>query len=155
MSSGILNPLKSRSNYSATSNNMKLVQRGGNWAGPSPPRPLLAVPNVTAHPSTASVPITILLQNGLLLCCFNVPIKGSLTHSLTHSRVWTYPEIMWHFSGADKQFWTNDLPDVIDNKYGLQQQSNQVYHMWVHHHNYRATAALWKRQHKTQNTKPN
>jgi len=24
------------------------------WAGP--PRPLLAVPNVTAHPSTASVP---------------------------------------------------------------------------------------------------
>ena len=25
------------------------------------PRPLLAVPNVTAHPSTASVPITVLL----------------------------------------------------------------------------------------------
>jgi len=44
--------------------------------GPSPPRPLFAVPNVTAHPSTASVPITILLYNGLLLCGFNVPIKG-------------------------------------------------------------------------------
>ena len=28
--------------------------------------PILAVPNVTAHPSTASVPIT------LLLCSFNV-----------------------------------------------------------------------------------
>jgi len=27
--------------------------------GRSPPRPLLAVPNVTAHPSMASVPITV------------------------------------------------------------------------------------------------
>ena len=47
------------------------------WAaGRSPPRPLLAVPNVAAHPSTASVPITVLLYNGPLLCDFNVPIKG-------------------------------------------------------------------------------
>ena len=38
--------------------------------------PLLAVPSVTAHPSTASVPITVLLYNGSLLCGFNVPIKG-------------------------------------------------------------------------------
>jgi len=29
-----------------------------------------------SHPSTASVPITVLLYNGPLLCCFNVPIKG-------------------------------------------------------------------------------
>ena len=36
--------------------------------GRSPPRPLLAVPNVTAHASTASVPITALLYNGPLLC---------------------------------------------------------------------------------------
>jgi len=38
----------------------------------------LAVPNVTAHPSTASVglPITVLLYNGPLLYGFNVPIKG-------------------------------------------------------------------------------
>jgi len=75
------------------------VQRGGNWAGRSPlysntvigtlavdrwavtfgtarrawaPSPLLAVPNVTAHRSTASVPITVLLYNGLLLSGFNV-----------------------------------------------------------------------------------
>jgi len=40
------------------------------WAGP-----LLAVPNVTAYPSTASVPITVFLYNGPLLCGFNVPIK--------------------------------------------------------------------------------
>jgi len=36
-------------------------------------RPLLAVPNVTAHPSSASVPITVLLYNGPLLCGFDVP----------------------------------------------------------------------------------
>jgi len=35
---------------------LHLVQRGGAWAWPQPTRPLLAVPNVTAHPSTASVP---------------------------------------------------------------------------------------------------
>jgi len=36
--------------------------------GRSPLRPLLAVPNVTVHPSTASVPITVLLYNDPLLC---------------------------------------------------------------------------------------
>ena len=36
--------------------------------------PLIAVPNVTAQPSTASVPITVLLYNGPLLCGFNVAI---------------------------------------------------------------------------------
>jgi len=30
---------------------LHLVQRGGDLAGPSPPRPLLAVPNVTARPT--------------------------------------------------------------------------------------------------------
>ena len=51
----------------------------------APPSPLLAVPNVTnvtARPSTASVPITVLLYNGPLLCGFNVAIKG-LKHSLS------------------------------------------------------------------------
>jgi len=38
---------------------------GGRGCGP---RPLIVVPNVTTHPSTTSVPITI--------CGFNVPIKG-------------------------------------------------------------------------------
>ena len=72
-----VNPLQCRGNYSATSNDMKLVhwtlhlvQRRGNW------RPLIAVPNVTVHQSTASVPIAALLYNGLLLCGFNVQIKG-------------------------------------------------------------------------------
>ena len=84
----IFNPLECAGKYSAASNNMKLVhlalmdgllhfvQRGGDWAGPQSPMPLLAVPNVTAHPSTASVPITVLLYNGPLLCGFNVPING-------------------------------------------------------------------------------
>jgi len=37
------------------------------------------VPNVTAHPSTTGVPITLLMYmyKGPLLCGFNVPIKGS------------------------------------------------------------------------------
>jgi len=42
----------------------------------SPPRPLLAVPNITAHPSMASVPIIVLLCSGPLLCGFNAPITG-------------------------------------------------------------------------------
>ena len=46
---------------------LHLVQQGGAWAG----LPLLAVPNVTAHQSTVSVPITVFL----LLCGFNVTIK--------------------------------------------------------------------------------
>ena len=83
-----LNPFEIRGNYSATWNNMKvvhwplmsgllhLVQRGWDWAGPQLASPLITVPNVTAHPSTASVPITVLLYNGPLLCGFNVTIKG-------------------------------------------------------------------------------
>ena len=46
----------------------------------APPSPLLAVPNVTAHPSTASVPISVLLYDGPLLCGFNVAIKGLREH---------------------------------------------------------------------------
>ena len=56
---------------------LHLVQRGGDWAPVrSPHRLLLAVPNVTAHPSTASVPITVLLYDGPLFCGFNVSDKG-------------------------------------------------------------------------------
>jgi len=55
---------------------LHLVQRGGAWAGCGPPSPVLAVPNETAHPSTASVPITVLLYDGPLLCGFNLAIKG-------------------------------------------------------------------------------
>jgi len=37
------------------------------------PRPLLAVPNVTVHPSTANVPITVLPRCYEVLVC---PLKG-------------------------------------------------------------------------------
>ena len=84
----LVNPLDSKGNYNATSHNtilvhwllkgwlLHLVQRG--WPGRAavPPSLLLAVPNVTAHPSTASVPITVLLYDGPLLCGFNVASKG-------------------------------------------------------------------------------
>jgi len=48
------------------------------WSGRAadPSSPLLAVLNLTAHPSTASVPITVLIYDGLLLCGFNVAIEG-------------------------------------------------------------------------------
>jgi len=47
----------------------------GTGRAAAPPSPLLAVPNVTANPSTASVPITVLLYDGPLLRGFNVAIK--------------------------------------------------------------------------------
>ena len=48
--------------------------------GRSPPRPVLALPNVTVHTSTTSVPITISLFYGPLLCGFNVTIKGLIDY---------------------------------------------------------------------------
>jgi len=51
----------------------------GTGRGPNPPKPLLAVSYLTAHPSTASVPITVALR-------FNVPIKG-LTNATIRGRV--------------------------------------------------------------------
>ena len=45
-------------------------EEGPGRAG-APSSPLLAVANVTAHPSTANVPITVLLYDGPLLCGFN------------------------------------------------------------------------------------
>jgi len=77
-----VNPLLGTGNYSATLNNMKLVhwlysEDGTGWDH-SLPRPLLAVPNVTAHPSMASVPITVSLYC-IVVCCSAVlmsPFKG-------------------------------------------------------------------------------
>ena len=64
----IINPLDFKGNYSATSNETKLVH----WPlmcgllHLAPPSPLLSVPNVTAQPSTTSVAITVLLYDGPL-----------------------------------------------------------------------------------------
>ena len=84
-----LNPLDSKGNYSGTSNNTKLVHwplmggllhfdtaRRGLGRPRPPPSLLFDVPNVTAHPSTANVPITALLYDSSLLCGFNLAIKG-------------------------------------------------------------------------------
>ena len=90
----IINVSDSKGNHSVTvtSNNTKLVhwplmgallhlvQRGGAWVGCGFAQySLLAVqpvPNEAAHPSTASVPIAVLLYDSPLLCRFNVAIKG-------------------------------------------------------------------------------
>jgi len=68
----------------------------GTGRGRSPPRPRLAVPNVTAHPPTASVPITVQLYDGPLLCSFNMPVKGltrsssSWSPGMTSTGSWLY-----------------------------------------------------------------
>ena len=49
-----------------------------------PPSPLLAVSNVTAHPSTASVAITVLLSDGPSLCGFNVASRGLIISLITY-----------------------------------------------------------------------
>jgi len=78
----VVNSLMGTRNYSATSNIIKfvhwplmggllhLVQRGRDGRGRSQFRPLLAVPTVTAHPSTASVPITVITArcSAVLMC---------------------------------------------------------------------------------------
>jgi len=85
----LFNSLECRGNYSATSNNMKLVHwqlmgglccyiwysEEGTGQGRSPPRPLIAVPNITARPSTASVPITLLRT--LLVRCSAISLLSS------------------------------------------------------------------------------
>ena len=48
----------------------------GTGQAAAPPSLLLVVQNVTDHPSTVSVPITVLLYDGPLLCGFSVAIKG-------------------------------------------------------------------------------
>ena len=51
---------------------LHLVQRRGAWAGCGPAQSLLAVPNVTAHPSTASIPTSYHSMHHYYLC----PLKG-------------------------------------------------------------------------------
>jgi len=95
----VFNPLSCKGNYNATSNKTLAVD---GWAVTSSTArrglgraPACPVPNVTAHPSTASVPITVLLYNGLLLCGFNVPIKGYILNDKnnTHKSL----SILLHF----------------------------------------------------------
>ena len=76
-----INDLEFRGNYSATSNNNYEVGTLAVTFGTARRR-LGRLPSSLytkcnrAHPSTASVPITVLLYNGPLLCGFNVPVKG-------------------------------------------------------------------------------
>ena len=84
----------------------------GTGRGPSPSRPLLAVPNVTAYPSTASVPIIVLLYNGPLLCEFDVAIKGliaELNWRVTKTECASYPalsELKWNKFRHWSFYWT-------------------------------------------------
>ena len=57
----------------------------GPGQGRNPPKPILAVPNVKENPSTASVPIAVLLYNGLLLYGFTVPTSSSRMRVIYHN----------------------------------------------------------------------
>jgi len=87
----------------------------GTGRGRSPPRPLLAVPNVTAHPSTASVPITILLYNDPVLCGFNVAVKGLMFTSFTRS----LRRRSRHRDSIFVKMTRNSLVDEIGERYRL------------------------------------
>ena len=60
---------------------LHLVQRRGDWAGPQPAQAPPRCTKCDSPPSTASVPITVLLYNGPLLCGFSVLIEG-LNHRI-------------------------------------------------------------------------
>ena len=68
-------------NYSATSNNIELVHLPLAAARPGPSS-LYQI--YSSHPSTAIVPITVLLYNGPLLCGFNVPNKGLISTGIRY-----------------------------------------------------------------------
>ena len=56
-----------------------MVQREeGTRRGLAIPGPSSLYQMLTVHPSTASVPITVLLYNGPLLCGFNLPVNKRL-----------------------------------------------------------------------------
>ena len=68
-----------------------------------PPSPLLAVRNVTAHPSTASVPITVMVR------CSAVskwPLKGQSTTVVTYTRYARY-NVRWDLILLLFTLWTN------------------------------------------------
>ena len=83
-------------------------KEGPGWAM-APPSPLLAVPNVTTHPSTARVPITVLLYDGPLFCSFNVAMTmlGDL------AVFWLYVTTICSFLHYIKRLRNRNFPDII------------------------------------------
>ena len=66
---------------------LHLVQRGRDWAGPQSAQAPLRCTKCNS-PSTASVPTTVLLYSGPLLCGFNVPIKAWTTTQMLRGSCW-------------------------------------------------------------------
>ena len=75
------------------------VQRGGAWAGWGSPSPLLAVPNVTAHPLTASVPTSYYLT-WHYNCLWT--LKGRTTENVAGVSALTMAEKLCYFSNVLK-----------------------------------------------------
>jgi len=121
---------------------LHLVLRGLS-GGHSPPRPLLAVPNVTAYPSTASVPITVLLYNGPLLCGFVCEIWSQKLESLGYTwRLKPYDPAVISFNALHYQHVTdrrtNTLPMAVATQMYNRRQNKTDHifniinnHFWV------------------------
>ena len=77
---------------------LHLIQRGGDWAELQPTQAPPRCTNVTAHSSVASVPITVLLYNGPLLCGFSVHVKGLTNQFLTYLPCWRNVDSCWRVS---------------------------------------------------------
>jgi len=97
---------------------LHFVQRGRDWGwGPSPPRPLLAIPNVTAHPSTVSVPITVLLYNGPLFCDFNVSMKGLTVFQLLRTAYFLMLLINYSIISISLKLLQHTIRQILLNTY--------------------------------------
>ena len=88
--------------------------------GRSPLRPLLAVSNVTAHASTASIPF-LLLDNSPLLCGSNVPSKGLIPSTQAYFFV---PKCLY----CTEQNWLSESnqPHMLAHQWQIKGFMNQI-----------------------------
>ena len=97
----------------------------------APPSPHLAIPNVTAHPSTASYGSE-LLYDGPLLCSFNVAIKGLSSKLSAESHSYSLIIISLVSNAHGEQAVVNSTGQIsyrpITLKAYLSQENRTLYH---------------------------
>ena len=95
---------------------LHLVQRRGEWAGPQPAaKPLLAVPNVTAHPSTASVPTSYYsMWHYNCLWSLKARLYSDTTQLNSTQLNWPSWTVMFLFMMSRPTNWVNWVTTFID-----------------------------------------
>ena len=99
---------------------LHLVQRGGDWVGFGPAQSPPLCTSVPMYQSVYSVPITVLLYDGPLICGFNVPIKGQ--------RV-VYKRRLWHSTVSSATFQGNSQTQENILQCHSRQQTRPTYVM--------------------------